>query len=164
MFFLAVIEAWFRAWLYGVSICSAVFRIRKFLGDPDPLARGTGSFHHQAKIVRKNFISTLLWLLYDLLSLKNDVNVPSKSNKQKKTGEKFFFFFASWRLLTKRAGGSDPNQDPLVRGTDPDLDPYQNVTDPEHFCRWWIRLADCYCKRYAMASKVYFHTFSTMYQ
>jgi hypothetical protein len=25
-----------------------------------------------------------LWLLYDFLNLKNDINVPSKSNKQKK--------------------------------------------------------------------------------
>jgi hypothetical protein len=37
--------------------------------DPDPLVRGTdpesGSFHHQAKIVRKAFFSTVLCLLYD---------------------------------------------------------------------------------------------------
>ncbi len=37
---------------------------------PDPLAR-----YHRAKIVRKTFIPTVLWLLYDLSSLKNDVNV-----------------------------------------------------------------------------------------
>ncbi len=35
------------------------------------------------KIVRKTLISTVLWLLFDLLPLKNDVKVPSKSNKQK---------------------------------------------------------------------------------
>jgi hypothetical protein len=34
---------------------------------------GSGSFYHQAKIVR---------LLYDFLSLKNDVSVASKTNKQ----------------------------------------------------------------------------------
>ncbi len=28
-------------------------------------------------------IPTVLWILYYFLSLKNDVNVPSKSNKQK---------------------------------------------------------------------------------
>ncbi len=45
---------------------------------------GSGSFYHQAKIVRKPLISTVLWLLHDFLSLKNDdVNVPSKSNMQK---------------------------------------------------------------------------------
>ncbi len=45
---------------------------------------GSGSFYryHQAKIVRKTLIFTVLWLLLDFLSLKNDVNVPSKSNKQ----------------------------------------------------------------------------------
>ncbi len=44
---------------------------------------GSGSFYHQAKIVRKTLISTVLWLLFDFLSLKNDVKVPSKSNVQK---------------------------------------------------------------------------------
>ncbi len=44
---------------------------------------GSGFFYHQAKIVRKPLIPTSLWRLFDLLSLKNDVNVPSKSNKQK---------------------------------------------------------------------------------
>ncbi len=47
---------------------------------------GSGSFHHQEKIVRmerKTLIPTVLWLLYDFLSLKNYVNVPSKSNKHK---------------------------------------------------------------------------------
>jgi hypothetical protein len=29
---------------------------------------GSGSFHHQAKIVRKNLIPAVLWLLYDFLS------------------------------------------------------------------------------------------------
>ncbi len=51
---------------------------------PDPLDRyGSGSFHHKAKIVRKILIPTVLWHLYDFLSLKNDLKVPSKSNKQK---------------------------------------------------------------------------------
>ncbi len=40
----------------------------------------------------------LKWLLYDFLSLKNGVNVPSKRNKQKKP-----FLLATWRSLTKRA-------------------------------------------------------------
>jgi hypothetical protein len=41
---------------------------------------GSVSFYHHAKIVRK----TLMPSIFDFLSLKNDVNVPSKSNKQKK--------------------------------------------------------------------------------
>jgi hypothetical protein len=65
----------------------AVFRIRirrigKFLGlaDPDSFLRGTDPdpaiIIHHAKILRKTLVfSTLLCLLYDFLSLKNDVNV-----------------------------------------------------------------------------------------
>jgi hypothetical protein len=68
-----------------------------FLGlldpDPDPLFRGmmiegsgsragSGSFYHHAKMVRKTLIPTVT--LFDFLSLKNDVNLASKSNKQKK--------------------------------------------------------------------------------
>ena len=49
---------------------------------------GSGSFYHQAKILRKTLISTVLWLLYDFLSLKNDVNVPSKKGKKPKTQKK----------------------------------------------------------------------------
>jgi len=52
---------------------------------PDPLVKrygsGSGSFHHRAKTVRKTFYY-FWWLLYDF-SLKNDVVVSSKSNKQK---------------------------------------------------------------------------------
>ncbi len=49
-----------------------------FLGDPDPdpVVRCTDmdpAPEHQAKIVRKTLIPTVLWLLYDFLSLKNDV-------------------------------------------------------------------------------------------
>jgi hypothetical protein len=55
--------------------------------DPDP-----GSSYHQAKIGRKPLITTVLCLLFDFLSLKNDVNVPSRSNRQK------LFFLISWRL------------------------------------------------------------------
>ncbi len=41
-------------------------------GPPSP-----GSFYHKAKIVRKTLISTVLRLLFDFLSLKNYVSVPS---------------------------------------------------------------------------------------
>ncbi len=40
---------------------------------------GSGSFYNQAKTVRKTLIPTSCLLLYDFLSLKNDVNVASKS-------------------------------------------------------------------------------------
>jgi hypothetical protein len=42
----------------------------------------SGFFYHQAKIVRKSLIPTVLLLLYDFLSLRNDVNVAAKSKKQ----------------------------------------------------------------------------------
>jgi hypothetical protein len=48
----------------------------------------SGSFYHQAKIVRKILIPTVVRLLFNFLSLKNDVNVPSKSKKQ----TNLFFF------------------------------------------------------------------------
>ena len=55
---------------------------------PDPYVfgpPGSGSFYHRAIIVRKTLILTiLLGTLFDFLSLKNDVNVASKSYKQKK--------------------------------------------------------------------------------
>jgi hypothetical protein len=44
---------------------------------------GSGSFYHQSKIIRKTFIPPVLRLLHDFLSLKNDVTVASKGNKQK---------------------------------------------------------------------------------
>ncbi len=62
---------------------------------------GSGSFYHQAKIVRKTLIPTVLWLLYDFLSLKNDVNLAPRSNKQKNT-ENIFFDFPSWSHWPKK--------------------------------------------------------------
>jgi hypothetical protein len=56
---------------------------------------GSGSFYHQAKIVRKPLIPTILLLFHDFLSLKKDVNVPSKSNKQKNS---FFKLVFCWPL------------------------------------------------------------------
>ncbi len=74
-----------------------IHRIHKFLGlaapDPDLLVRGMDPVPDPApdpnqdpstsKIVRKTLIPTVLRLLFDFLSLKNYVNVPSISNKQK---------------------------------------------------------------------------------
>ncbi len=58
------------------------------VADPDPyvfgppvsgsLSQRCGSFYHNAKIIRKILIPTVLWLLFHFLSLKNDVKVPSK--------------------------------------------------------------------------------------
>ncbi len=51
-----------------------------------------------------------------------------KGNKQKYVEKKIFFFLASGRSLTKRAGSGSVSQ----RYGSPDPDPYQNITDPEH--------------------------------
>ncbi len=65
--------------------------------DPDPYVfgnpeSGSGSFH-QVKTVRKILISAVLGLLYDLFSLKNNINVPSKSNQQERRQKIIFFYW-----------------------------------------------------------------------
>ncbi len=79
----------------------------------------------EQKLVRNGTyfsMSTVLWSLYDFLSLKIDVNVPSKSNK-KKTQK--LFLLSSWKPLTKRAGsGTETGSE--------SPDQYQTVTDPQH--------------------------------
>jgi hypothetical protein len=64
---------------------------------------------------------------FDILALKNDVNVPSKSNKQKT-------LLTSSRSLTKIAGcGSASGFISQRYGSgDPDSDPYQTFMDPKH--------------------------------
>ncbi len=56
--------------------------------DPDsyPLVKGMDPVPDPSiikKTVRKTLIPTVLCLFFDFLSLKNDVNVPSNSNRQK---------------------------------------------------------------------------------
>jgi hypothetical protein len=77
-------------------LIKAVFRIHVFFGlpDPDPLVRGMDpdpALDPDPSIVisscknnKKNLESYYLVTLFDFLSLKNNLNVPSKSNKQKK--------------------------------------------------------------------------------
>jgi hypothetical protein len=60
-----------------------------FLGlpDPDPLVRGMDPDPNSSIIMqknKKNLDSYYFATLFDFLSLKNDVNVPSKNKKQKK--------------------------------------------------------------------------------
>ncbi len=83
---------------------------------------GSGSFYHQAKIVRKPFIPAALWLLFDFLSLKSDVNVPSISNKQKNFILNLFFV-AILKVETKIAGSGSISQ--RHGSSDPDPDPHQ---------------------------------------
>jgi hypothetical protein len=53
---------------------------------------------------KKNLDSYYFVTLFDFLSLKNDIKVASKSNKQKNFVKKNCFLLASWRSMTKIAG------------------------------------------------------------
>ncbi len=90
---------------------------------------GSGSFYHHAKIVRKTLIPTIMWLF--LKNLKNDVNLPSKSNKQN-FFFKISFLFTSWGSMMKILGSGSISQRHGSADPDPDPDPHQNVMDPQH--------------------------------
>ncbi len=98
-------------WLFDQKIATSVAYPdpNPDLDPPDPHVfgpLGSGSFYHQAKIVRKTLIATILWLFLTFYVLCKCRGVPSKSNKQNSF---FFFFGASWRSMTKIAGsGSTP--------------------------------------------------------
>ncbi len=104
-------------------------RIRKFLGlldpEPDPLVGGTdhgsGSFHHQPKIVIKTFISTVFWLLCDFVSLKNYVNVHSKSKKLENQGKNIFV--GVLKVIDERAGSRAGSGSVSQRYGSADLNP-----------------------------------------
>jgi hypothetical protein len=70
---------------------------------------GYGSGSESFQKIEKTFISTVLWLLNDLLSLKTVVNVPTKSNTQKKLVKKLNF---CWYLKSHWRKGQDPNPKP----------------------------------------------------
>ncbi len=87
---------WIRIRILG-SVCFWTLRIRIIIcTDRDPSII--------KKIGRKTLISTVLWLLYGLFSLKNDVIVPSKSSKQKN----LFFYFFVWHLEVHWPKEQDP--------------------------------------------------------
>ncbi len=108
----------------------------------------SGYFCHQAKLLWKTWTPTVLWHLYDFLSLKKkDVNVASKSTYRIK--QKIWEHFSPVPTLKVtdensriRMRGSDP--DPLVRGTDPRIRiQIRTKTDPQHcFARGMFGRAD----------------------
>ncbi len=61
-------------------------------------------------------ISTVLWLLNDMLSLKTYVNVPTLGNKRKRK-KKTHFLLASRKPLPKSAG-SGVGSEPVIQCTD----------------------------------------------
>jgi hypothetical protein len=112
----------------------SLLRIRMFLGlldpDPDSLVRGTDPDPLRILLSSsKNLDSYCLWLFVDFLSLENDVNVPSKWNKQKN-----FKLVFCWPLEGKWRNFPDPDPGSFSqRHGSADPDPHQNVMDPQHF-------------------------------
>ncbi len=84
---------------------------------------GSGSGSSQATEVRKNLISSVLWLLYDFFYPWRIMKMYlQKINKQKK-----LFLLASWKPLTKSYSGTDTS------GSVPKCHrSVANVTDPQH--------------------------------
>jgi hypothetical protein len=80
------------------SICFRAFRI------PHYFVRIRILFYHSGKKVRKILISTILWFLFAFLSLKTDVIVPLKSNRQKHLGKKTCFLLTSYQPLMEKKG------------------------------------------------------------
>ncbi len=96
----------------GIRICIRI-RIRMSLDLPDPHHKygsdtGSGSFHHQAKIVEPWFLLFCNFFM-TFLSLKNDVSGPVFGPPRSTSGS-----------VCQRYGSEDP---------DLHTDPYQNVTD-----------------------------------
>jgi hypothetical protein len=75
--------------------------------------------------------------LFDFLSLKNDVNVASKSNKQKVNDE------------NSRIRIQDPDPDPLVRGMDP------RIQIRIHPKMSWIRNTGCSSYSFVRLSPIF---------
>ncbi len=69
----------------------------------------------------KNLDSYYFVTHFDFLSLKTDVNVASKSNKQKKLCTKISFLLASWRSMMKIAGSGSISQRHGSADPDPPL-------------------------------------------
>jgi hypothetical protein len=73
---------------------------------------GYGSFYYQAKVVRNTLIPTVLGLLYDFVSFKNNVNVASKIYKEK-------MFNCHLEGSLRKISGSGAGSRSVIRGTDP---------------------------------------------
>jgi hypothetical protein len=70
-----------------------VFRKCFGLPDPDPIPVVRGKDLDQISKNNKKYLDfyCFFFLLYDFLSLKNDVNAPSKTNKEKNLDKKVIF-------------------------------------------------------------------------
>ncbi len=106
---IATIRDPYRTYATLPTPLGSYYRLPSSVPDPDPpdphvfgppwsrsgsTCQRYGSFCHQAKIVRKPWF-LLFCDFFMILSLKNDVNIPSKSKKQKTFLNKWVF---CWRL------------------------------------------------------------------
>jgi hypothetical protein len=92
-----------------VLVLAPVFQICKFLGHPDLLIIGTDPDPRILPLPNKNGNQNHDFLLFcdffmTFLSLKNDVNIPSKCNMQKTN---FFCILKSRIRIRKSARGTD---------------------------------------------------------
>ncbi len=93
---------------------------------------------HQAKIVRKTLIPTVLWFLFDFISLKNYI---CKCTFKKQENFLFKIVFC-WRLEGAGSGSGYISH----RYGSTDLDPYQIVTDPQNCFLYICRVKElCWC-------------------
>ncbi len=77
--------------VFGPLVCESGSVIYSYVS-----GSGSRSLHQQVEKWRKTFISTVLYRFYNFLSVKNDINVPSKRNEHKNLRNKLFLL-ASWR-------------------------------------------------------------------
>ncbi len=120
-----------------IRIRIRIHRIHVFLGLPDPdldpLVRGMDPDPALDPDPDPSIREEKPWFLifcysfFDFLFLKNDVNVASKSNKQKKLCSKISFLLTSWRSV--------------------DPDPPQNVMDPQHWLQGKEEILQFYCSQ-----------------
>ncbi len=134
-----------------IRIRIRIHQIQMFFGlpdpDPDPLVRGMVWIRillSSCNNNKKNLESYYSVTLFDFLSLKNNVSVPSKSNKQKKLCKKISFLLASWRSMTKISGYGSGSLIQRHGFADPDQDPHQNVMDPEHWFPDKLTMMTCW--------------------
>ncbi len=94
---------------------------------------GFGSFHQQAKKLRFIRISTILWLLNDILTFKTDVGILKDSAKKSRIrSQSMIWILSRIRIRNLVYGSKDPK-------------PCQNVMDPEHCVYdWQCRIPSLY--------------------